>query len=267
MKNLLKTTILLGTIGLTTIGCSPAPIDAGKEGVVIKKPWFFGSGGVSKDPIETGLAWVMWTTDVVSYNIKPEKIGENFIDLTASDNVAIDFDAYITLRINKGQTPYIHETFGINWYNNNLKDIFRKAIRNEARTRTSIELRTNEKVINSVQDKVFNVVNTYIESIKLPITVTKVIVGKVVPPVEVLKEAERTASQKQRLKTQEMIQNAEVARKGAETARAMADRAYMDKLRITGDQFIRLKELDIIEKKDNVTIYMGMSPIPIKNLK
>ena len=84
------------------------------------------------------------------------------------------------------------------------------------------------------------------------------------PPQEVLNEAERTAAQKQRLKTQQMVQKAEVARKGAETARALADRAYMSKLGISGDQYIRLRELDIIEAKKDVTVYMGMAPLPIK---
>lgn len=255
---------ILCIAGLLASGCSPSPIDAGEEGVVIKKPWIFGHGGVSEKPIETGLAWTAWSTEVKRYNVKPIKIGEAFVDLTASDNVAIDFDAYITIQIKSGETPFLHKEFGSMWYENNLKDVFRKLVRNEARTRTSIELRTNEKSIDSVQQNVLSLLRSYIEEVKLPIKITKVIVGKVVPPLEVLKEAERTASQKQRLKTQEMIQKSEVARKGAETARALADRAYMVKLGITGNQYIRLKELEIIEKKENVTVYMGVSPIPIK---
>ena len=266
MKKLTKlTTVAL--IGYSLMGCSPSPVDAGQEGVVINKPWIFGHGGVSQTPIETGLAWTVWSTEVQRYNIKPDKLKENFIDLTASDNVAIDFDAYITVQVKKGEAPTLHEKFGVDWYDNNLKDVFRKVLRNEARSRTSIELRTNENTIDEVQEKVHSSVTAYAAEIKLPIIITKVVIGKVIPPQEVLNEAERTAAQKQRLKTQQMVQKAEVARKGAETARALADRAYMDKLRITGDQYIRLKELDIIRDKKDVTVYMGMSPLPIKSLK
>lgn len=264
IKKLFTFTICLTVF--TINGCTPSPIDAGEEGVVIKKPWIFGHGGVSEDPIETGLAWTALSTEVRRYNIKPQKLKENFLDLTASDNVAIDFDAYLTVQAKRGLTPLLHENFGPHWYANNLKDVFRKAIRNEARTRTSIELRTNEISINEVQEKVFAVINNYIKETELPVIINKVVIGKVVPPEEVLKEAERTAAQKQRLKTQEMIEKAEVARKGAETARALADRAYMDKLRINGNQYIKLKELDIIRDKENVTVYMGVSPIPIKSL-
>lgn len=164
----------------------------------MKKPWVFGHGGVSKDPIETGLAWTAWSTSVERYNIKPQKLKENFIDLTASDNVAIDFDAYITVQIEKGSAPYLHENFGHSWYDNNLKDVFRKAVRNEARGRTSIELRTNEKSIDEVQERVSAFLKVYIEAAKLPLIINKVVIGKVVPPEEVLKEAERTAAQKQR---------------------------------------------------------------------
>lgn len=263
MKNITKI-ISIALAGYMLSGCSPSAVGAGTEGVVIKKPWIFGHGGVSPEPIETGLSWTAWSTEVQRYDIKPVKIKENFVDLTASDNVAIDFDAYITSQIIKGQTPSLHENFGVNWYDNNLKDVFRKAVRNEARTRSSIELRTNEKSIDGVQEKVHKIVNAYIKETGLPIKITKVVIGKIIPPEEVLKEAERTAAQKQRLKTQEMIQKAEVARKGAETARALADKAYMNKLGINGDQYIRLKELDIIEKKENVTVYMGVAPMPIK---
>jgi regulator of protease activity HflC (stomatin/prohibitin superfamily) len=263
MNNLTKlTTVAL--VSYSLMGCSPTPVDAGTEGVVIKKPWIFGHGGVSDEPIQTGLSWTAWSTQVQLYNVKPVKRQEHFIDLTASDNVAIDFIAYITTQINRGSTPKLHENFGTEWYENNLSDVFRKVVRNEARARTSIELRTNEKSIDELQNKVLDITTAYIQKAGLPIKVTKVVIGKVVPPEEVLREAERTAAQKQRLKTQEMIQKAEVARKGAETARALADKAYIDELGVTGDQYIRLKELDIIEQKKDVSVYMGMSPVPFK---
>ena len=80
-------------------GCTLSTIDAGTEGVMTYQPYLIGSGGVDKSPIESGAIWTAISTKVDRYNIKPVKVAENFVDLTASDNVAIDFDVYVTLKI------------------------------------------------------------------------------------------------------------------------------------------------------------------------
>ena len=94
------------------------------EGVMTYKPYIFGRGGVDIDPIKAGAIWTVWSTDVDRYDIKPIKYKEHFIDLTASDNVAIDFDVYVTMQINKGESPKIHENSGSDWYNRKIKDTF-----------------------------------------------------------------------------------------------------------------------------------------------
>ena len=229
-------------------GCSYSSVDAGTEGVLIRKPYIYGHGGVDPTPVKTGAVWTAWSTSVERYNTKPVKLGEKFIDLTASDNVAIDFDVYVTLKIQDGQTPVLHELSGREWYNNKIKDTFRAMVRNEARTRTSIELRTDEKVITAAQDTIKRLMEEYVVSIDLPVTVVKVNIGKVVPPEEVLAEAAQTAAQKQRKQTQEQRKLAEIARAGAETASALADKAYSREFKMSTDQFLRNKELDIMSK-------------------
>ena len=256
----------------TTSGCiSISAVDAGEEGVMIYKPWIFGHGGVDPNPIITGAIWTVWSTQVARYNIKPKKRRETFVDLTASDNVAIDFDVYLTLKIQKGKSPVIHELSGKYWYSNKIKDTFRAYVRNEARTRTSIELRTNEGVITQAQDIIKKLISDYIISIAIPIDVIKVNIGKVVPPREVLAEAAQTAAQKQRKQTQEQRMLAETAREAAETASAKADKAYASEFNMTTDQFLRNKKLDIMSRavdKGNVSLIMNASNAqPMINLK
>ncbi len=270
MKNLIILFYLALMLVINT-GCTYSSVDAGEEGVMIYQPYLFGSGGVGSTPIKTGAVWTAWSTSVERYNIKPVKMKESFIDLTASDNVAIDFDVYVTLKIQEGKTPVLHEKSGRAWYTNKIKDTFRGYVRNEARQRTSIQLRTNEKVINGAQKKIKALMVNYIKRIGLPVKVIKVNIGKVVPPKEVLAEAAQTAAQKQRKQTQEQRKLAEDARAAAEKAAALADKQYSSQFKMTTEQFLRNKELDIMAmavKSKNVTLIMNASNAqPIFNTK
>lgn len=235
------------TIILMT-GCTRSTVDAGVEGVMVYKPYFLGHGGVDEDPIKTGATWTALSTQVARYNIKPEIAKEHFQDLTASDNVAIDFDVYLTLKIQNGKSPIIHEHSGRDWYVNKVRDTFRGYVRNEARSKSSIDLRTNQEAILDMQVNIKSKMLAYFKDIELPVDVVKVNVGKVVPPAEVLAEAAQTAAQKQRKQTQEQRKLAEDARADAERSAALADKAYSDKFSMTTEQFLRNKELDIMAR-------------------
>lgn len=259
MSNIRNILITLFVLGLAACcgGCSYVSVEAGEEGVMTYKPWIFGHGGVDSNPIKTGAIWTVWSTSVNRYNIKPKKITETFIDLTAKDNVAIDFNAYLTVQVVAGKSPVLHEFSGKRWYENKVKDVFRTIVRNEGRTRSSIELRTNPKIINASQKAILKNIRKHLKDTGLPVIATKVVIGKVIPPKEVLVEAERTAAQKQRVKTQNARVLAERSRKAAEVAKALADKAYADKFKMTTAQFLKNKELDIIKDKKNVTVIMG----------
>lgn len=247
MKNKLKL-LAVAALALANVACiSPSSVEGGVEGVKTHKPWIFGHGGVDPVPISTGLEWLFWSTSVDRYNIKPRKYTERFVDLTANDNVAIDFNAYITLAIQKGNSPVVHGDSGKEWYSNKVQDYFRTVVRNEGRTRSSIELRTKPNIINESQENIKQIMIAYLKEINLPVDVTKVVIGKVVPPQEVLDEAERTAAQKQREETQAARTKAENARAAAEQATALADKAFSNEFNMTTDQFLRNKRLDLLE--------------------
>ena len=64
--------LLLATICVTlSVGCSTVKPDAGHEGVLIRKPMFFGSGGVVDAPVKAGLKYIAWTTDFEIVNMQP----------------------------------------------------------------------------------------------------------------------------------------------------------------------------------------------------
>lgn len=256
----MKNSILILIISIMLSGCSYSSVDGGEEAVMTYKPWIFGHGGVDETPITTGAAYTVWSTSVDRYNIKPKQYTERFVDLTASDNVAIDFNSYVTLQIIKGKSPLLHEKFGHDWYAERVKEPYRTIVRNEGRTRSSINLRTNVKSINDSQANILIKMIAYLKEQNIPVTVSKVVIGKVIPPNEVLKEAERTAAQKQREKTQIARAKAEKSRIGAERQKAIADKAYATEFNMTTAQFLRNKELDIIAEKENVSVVMGVTP-------
>lgn len=273
MKQILTLIAIISVSLLNTACISPSEVDAGEEGVLIYQPWIFGHGGVDETPLTTGLAWTVWSTQVERYNIKPMKATESFEDITASDNVAIDFNSYLTLQIHKGQSPKLHELSGVKWYSNKVKDFYRTVVRNEARTRSSIDLRTKPAMINAAQENIRAQMAEYLKAIDLPVSVVKVVIGKVNPPQEVLDEAERTAAQKQRNATEKARASAELDRKHAETNKALADKAYAAEFDMSTEQFLRNKRLDILQlavlKKGGTTslILNASDATPIFNAK
>ena len=57
--------------------CNTATPDAGQEGVFVKKPILFGSGGVDDVPAKTGLEYCAWTTDVGCVTMTPVAYDEH----------------------------------------------------------------------------------------------------------------------------------------------------------------------------------------------
>jgi hypothetical protein len=42
--------------------------------VLVKKPWFFGHGGVEPESVKTGLVWTAFSTEVIRVNVKPYNV-------------------------------------------------------------------------------------------------------------------------------------------------------------------------------------------------
>jgi len=259
MKKLLLIPLML----MALAGCDTATVDGGEEVVFIYQPMFpWSTEGVDMEPLTECLAFTVWTTKEAKYNVKPVTIKESFIDLTSSDNVPIDFESYLTLKIINGKSPLLHKDSGKEWYSNKIRDQYRMLTRNEARTRKADDLRRDEKIIVKAQNNVYDALKLYIEKIGLPVIVVRNNISKVIPPQEVLDESARTAAQKQRVLTQKERENAENARLAAEQAAAVADKGYADKFHMTTEQFLRNKELDIMSKaaeKGTVNLIMNAS--------
>lgn len=253
-------------------GCvSPSSIDAGEEGVLIYKPWVFGHGGVDPEPITTGMTWTVWSTKVDRVSIKPFNINENFDDLITKDNNPVDFSVHMTFKHIDGKTPILVEKFGMTkedepnsgWYPSKIQQPLRNDVREFVKDYSMFDISTNPAIANKLQEVVAKKVQEFIKREGMPTTLMNVSVGKVMPPQSVVDATLATAAQKQNVLTQEARVKAEQSREIAEKASARADKAYMQEMQMTPQQYLKNKELDIIAKKDNVQVFMGAMPQPV----
>lgn len=262
MKRFIKIGLVAALLAVFSTGCvSPSKVDAGEEGVMVKKPWIVGHGGVDPSPIKTGLEWTAFSTEVVRVNVKPFNIDETYDDLVTSDNNPVDFKIHLTFKHIEGQTPVLVEKFGNGWYSSKIREPFRNSVRDFTKSKTMFEMTTNAKVTTELEDKVKAEIRAFIKQEGIPTELVNLTVGKVMPPKAVVDATIQTAVQKQNVKTQNERVKAEEARENAEKASARADKAYMTAINMTPDQYLKMKELDnqklAIEKGSNVSIIMG----------
>lgn len=280
MKKKLLMMVFTFLTAISFTGCfTPSTVDAGEEAVLITKPWFFGHGGVEKEPIKTGLTWTAFSTQVERVNVKPFSITEQFDDLITIDNNPVDFSINITFKHMEGKTPELVEKFGLpnvvsgavsgGWYGNKVREPFRNSVREFTKGKTMFEMTTSPTTITDMEKRVSEELRTFLKTEGIPTELVVVTIGKVMPPQAVLDATIQTGVQKQNVKTQEERVKAEQSRELAEKASANADKAYMSAINMSADQYLRMKELDnqklAIEKGNQVSIIMG-SAQPMFNI-
>ena len=239
-------------------GCTAAEPDADQEGVLTMKPWFFGHGGVDETPIQSGLTWCALSTDVDYVKVTPVAYDEHIEDATSNDGTLVDLDVQIILQVIKGKSPILIKNYGTDWYKNNIYKIFQSQIYNYVGNFSPFDLMSNRAVTDSIETMMINYMRNYIRTTsakaEFPVIVNNVKVGKAKPNEEMRKEMDRTAAIIQKRISEEQTKQAEFARTAAEKQRAIADKAYMQELNLTPEQFIQLKAWEIISKKQGANI-------------
>lgn len=249
------------------------------EGIYIKQPYLFGSDGVVQHSIKPGKHFVWPADELLAFDATPITITEPFNDIASSDNMPMDFRLHIKLRLKKGRGYAVYEKLGMNWYKQAVKEELRTLTRNVVRTKTGDELRLDTTVVNAAQEEIRSGLVTIMKDEGVEYEILDISIGGVTPPDEVLTEAAATAAQAQRIKTEANRKSAEIARKDAENAAALADQEYMNQMNMTVDQYIRrkgiendanlIKALPEMVKSGNVSIIMGnASPaVPVGAVK
>ncbi len=261
--------VIVAALSFSLIGCSGVTPDPDEEAVIVTKPWFFGHGGLQREPATSGLTWIALSSNAVTFKIIPVTHTEEFKNMITSDNNPIDFNAYLKLQIKKGQTPELYEKFGEHWYENSVAKTFRELVRDKCSAYKMFDLTSNRLVLKEVTDFLNTKMGEYTKEIGIPVEILQVSVGEVTPPTNVLEETKNTAAQIQGALTQAARAKAEDARKEAEVKKAIADRAYQIEMKMTISEYLRLRELEIEKEKvelvkdnKNATIIMGQGIHP-----
>lgn len=229
--------------------CHSVSVGGGQEAVLIEQPIIFGHGGVDDSPVSSGQTWVAPSTSDVIYDITPILHTEDFPNMTTRDHNTVSFSAYLKIQIRQGQTPYLHKNFRKEWYENNIKEVFRTLIRNKCSEHDMFALTSDRTIIEKMQTEILKEIQDYVAKLKMPLDILDLQIGQATPPDEVLKETHLTAAQNQNKLTQDARGLAEVARKDADIKKAQADLAYMNAMGMTVSQYLQLRQLEIEKEK------------------
>jgi regulator of protease activity HflC (stomatin/prohibitin superfamily) len=238
-----KTTLILIAIALIgmglVVGCHSYAPNAGHEIVLVKKPIFFGHGGVDPDPVKTGRTYAAISTDGVDVNMQPQKFETELPDTMTRDGVPITFHAIMVLRVTN--SVMLIKTFGPEWYANNMEEPFKTMVRQAVRKRGMNETAISTTALDEIDNEIHDQLSLFITQKALPVELVTMTVGKANPPDSVKTQRIATATQEQRIQTEQQTKLAEDQRAAAETSRARADNAYREALGLSPQQFIQLE--------------------------
>lgn len=245
--------------------CSLCVVDGGEEGVFIKQPLFFGKGGIQEEALTQGSEWKVFSTSFVKYSTVNTRYSVSFDDIATDETTPLDITAHLFLKIKEGKSPILHKNYGVNWYDNNIKDVFSKHIRNfvsmhDMRTLIS-ERDCYETIEKQLKDDMTDHITELSKTKELPIEVINIVIDKAKPNKDVLDELNNTAIYMQQKQTELMKQAMQVERKKTEHLRALADKEYQNTMGFTPTQFISLRALELenqkiemIKNKQNVNV-------------
>lgn len=242
-------------------GCSKINVEPGHEAVLIMKPLLFGHGGVVSEPVKPGTSIVAITTDAYDVGMIPFTVDEEFDDIMPKDNNPIDYHAALRLRIT--DSVLLITKFQWDWYKSNLQRTFQTMNRQIVRQYTMPELALQQEVVDNVERSLEREVSAFLKDKGIPVVVEGITLGRINPNKAIIAAYNETGVQQQRSKTEHQRKLAEDARKEAETSRAIADKAYQDALGLNTTQFIQLQEIKMCGDKQNCSVFLGTTPIPV----
>lgn len=270
-QKIISLCLLMVAICMTQSCCFVNP-SYDEEVAFKKKPIMFGSTGVDKEACTSFTLYVP-TTTAVTFNMLPKKYEFKFDDLLSNDNTPLDVSMYMILKIKNGETPDLLANYGENWYATFIEPYFKNKVREYVSAYSPFDLMSNREVLKEFDQKLASEMQNYISEMSkkknFPIDVQQIITDRVMPNKNQLEEMNRTAAAIQAKQTQEKKAEMELARAKAETQRALADKAYMEQMHLSPEQYIQLKWIDVVNSKSNanIDVMVGACGDPIWDIK
>jgi hypothetical protein len=263
MKKLFSILFALIAVVMLSSCCFVSP-DADEETVLVKKPWFFGHGGVDNDPVQSGLTWCALSTHSETFKIVPVRHEVVLDDIFSDDNTPLDFHSVIVTQVEQGKSPILLQNYGRDWFDTNLYNYFCNLIRDHISQYSPFDLMSNRQVLSTIDKKILKQMQDYVAALSkhkpMPVIIKDVIIGKATPNKEQLAEMNRTAKMVQAKQTQEREYEVQLAREKAERQKAVADKAYMNEMNLNPQQFIQLKWVETVALKQGANIDVLVGP-------
>lgn len=266
MKKFIYLFVMAFVAVVSMSSCHGVRPDAEEEAVLIKKPWFFSIAGegVMDEPVTTGCTWCVWTTSSEYFKITPQRYDETFDDIFSNDNTPLDFNTYINIQVEKGKSPILLKNYGLEWYKNNIQVFYRNKTREYVSMYNPFDLISNREVLNKIDSALIVDVRKHVAELskdkEMPIKIISITTGAAKPNKDQLEEMNKTAQYIQQKRSMEQKSIAEVARADAEQKRAIADKAYMNAMNLSPDQFIQLKYIEMIAAKPGANVDVMVGP-------
>lgn len=247
----MKKIFLVAFVLLTA--CTSASPDAGFEAVLIRKPAFFGSGGVDSTSVKTGLKWLAPTTDVVLVDMRPRQQEVTFDDLFTMDGVPLDFHSAIQYQVTDA-VKLVKEfgaddsAQGMGFFLRVLEQPYRMLVRDAVKQHGLNEMAINVTAAEAVDVDVTTGFAQVIKQTGVPIKLLGVTLGRANPPDAIKHQRIATAEQEQRQKTEQQAKLAEDQRKAHEESRAAADNAYREAMHLSPEQFLQLEQIKMLDR-------------------
>lgn len=264
--------IIVSLCALSLAGCGYVSPDAGQQAVLVRKPWFFGDGGVDPVPVATGSKVVASSTDAVYVPVTPIAFDIGFDNLMPSNGIPLDFHTTVRMQVtdapalvrdwNGGATNDKGEPANA-WFWSNIHPQYANMVRQEVKNYDMSSLAFNGAAIDAIDAKVSAQLASFISKNKMPVRLLSVTIGRATPPQEILNQRTETAAQQQRELTMVAQQKAEQARKGAELARAEADNAYRMQMQLSPEQYVQLKAIEMQRSacRNGTCIFGNVTPM------
>lgn len=272
IKLLLVMVVLAVAIGslLRRITTEPSHVT-----VIVDKPWFFGHGGVRPEYQKPGVSWYWVTTHGINVPTYDFRADEGFDDLPTKKQSFIDFKSYLKIRITDPVKLVSDFKFTggdpqewWSWYKHSIQEQYRTIVRNVAREYLMEDILTSPTAINEMESKIRTEMDKLIKEIGIPIQITDLSLGRASPNGPVMAEIDATASQQQRIKTEQARELAEKSKKDAEIARAEADNAYRTRMNLSSQEFVALEAVKryshaCAQKDSHCVIMTGQAPVVV----
>lgn len=185
-------------------------VPAGHEGYVFERPRIFGTGGfrgVVEGPGNYGLT--LWRNEAIGIDTRPQTFTEPF-SILARDDLNIEFDSHVVLKVRKGGVKQVVEEFGgENYYVRFIQAPFRTYVREAVQAYPSREIKMEREAISTT---VRGRLECYLG--ESPFELISLIVGNIDYPDVVAKAVENKLAAQQLLEQKE-TQKA-IARRDAE---------------------------------------------------